>query len=224
MFACKTDKLNYYKLKTLLSIVLSLLFYQAFCQDTILLLTGKTINTKILSIDETGLYLLYQKNGKSKVLNTEYIYSTTDSLGQTTIFYKPDTLYNSVDIAFTQEEMLYFIKGLQRGNNDSHSPIAMAGSIVVGVGSAYFPLFKIVALSPVYPAAYSVLVGFPNPSIEKIQAKYPELSKKEPFVFGYQEAVKSKRVKKSIIGGLSGLVVGVVSRVIIYSFYSANTK
>ena len=189
---------------------------QVAAKDTLWYLNGDYELISDYEFIEEGRFLNY-KNEKGKHRDTEtfFLFSLNKSDGTKNILYKP-TMEEEGD-TLTVAEMEAFVRGGALANKNYKARGALAEGFAVGVASPFLvaslganPFFSIII-----PAVNVSVVGVLNPSDKKIRENHPELSKDAMFVEGYKQSAKRKRTKKSIVGGLAGIFVGITTVFII---------
>ncbi len=226
-------------MKTSFIILFALLFsgVNSFSQDTLVFLSGKTLNGNINSINDIGVSitsrgLLFK--------NTRYFYNDELFLmskkGQRTMLYAMDSANGNV---FSIEQMDYFIKGLQEGKEHYHAPFATLGGLASGVTGGFFGFWGMTI-----PTTYVFITGIKTPKINMpLQISEELISEKEhslpeyglkfnspqelvqtdvdiytPYYnYGYQEAAKDKKIKNAIRGGIIGFIAFVATSYIMIS-------
>ncbi len=207
----------------LVLVIMNLLFLnvnlaqdQTIAKDTLWYLNGDYELISDYEFVEEGKFLNYKnEKGKHRDIETFFLFSINKADGTKNILYKP-TMEEEGD-TLTFAEMEAFVQGGALANKNYKARGALVEGFVVGAGSPFLvaslgtnPFFSIII-----PALNSTVVGVLNPSEKKIRNNYPELSKDIMFVEGYKQSAKRKRTKKSIIGGLAGIAVGITTVFII---------
>ncbi len=179
----------------------------------ILKLNGKKIYTDTLLVDTSNYVFYTNKKGKTKAIEKTEVFSIEQN-SETQIFYIPDTISDS----FTVAEMQDYLQGMQDGYNHK-SYVFISGGIIVGLATPLtFPLIGMSdALTPIPPALYTMLIAIPKVNEKKIDVP-KEYKNNEHYIFGYQNAAKKKRIVNTIISSLSGLAVGTIATIFVYSF------
>lgn len=193
-------------------IFLAPLFSSFAQQDTLWLINGKKITLKEYKFIESETSIAYTTlKGKTKIIESEQIFSITNKAGQEKIYFKIDP--QDPDIQ-SIEQMKSFVQGEYDARIQYKAPLATIGGFVVGVGSGILlapnPIY-----SPIIPAAYSAVIGSTNPSVDKIKAKNPKYKDDEYYLLGYKDVAKQKRVANTLKGSIAGLLVGIVTAIII---------
>jgi hypothetical protein len=163
---------------------------------------------------EDGMLTYFSKRNKEKKVGLEYVFSIHEKNGNERVFYEATSIDNT---PFSVEQMRSFMKGEFEASQNYHANGATIVGIVAGASGIYLITYAIGTpfLSPVVPAANSAVTGMINPSEKRILKKYPQYADDEYFKAGYIEVGKQKRISHSIVGGIIGLAVGVVSALII---------
>ena len=156
----------------------------------------------------------YFKGKKEKKVGLEYVFSVHEKNGYEKVFYEPTSIENT---PFSVEQMRSFIKGEFEASEHYKATGATIIGVTAGIGGIYlFPILNApVFWSPVLPTGTSAIIGSTNICEKKIIKKFPQYTNDEYFISGYSEIVKQKRISHSIVGGVIGLAVGVVSALII---------
>ena len=203
----------------------------AFSQDTLVFLSGKTINGNITSTNNVGISIttkgLLFKNNRHFFKDELFLMSIE---GHRTILYSTDTSTGNV---FSTDQMNYYIKGIQEGKEHYHAPFATLGGLATGVTGGVFGFWGMTI-----PTTYVFITGIKNPKINmplqvsenlitEQQYSFPEYGLKyneakeskvtkedlyEPYYnFGYQTAAKDKKIKNAIKGGIIGFIAFVAT-------------
>lgn len=178
---------------------------KGLAQDEILFLNGNYAHVKV--IDTTDYRRITIQNPGSSKMKTWYredIYSIKFADGTQSIIYVQDTLENEY---FTPAEMRIYIQGEQDAASGYKTPVATAGSAIIGLGGGLVLSF----LAPIAPAIYTIIVGSRWIKIKKKFVSNPDLLKEEVYRMGYEKEARSKLIQNSIIGGGIGMVVGYVT-------------
>lgn len=148
---------------------------------------------------------LEKKNGKikTKFVDINDIWSIGDS-----IVYIP-----TQEGEFSVEDMRNTVLGKQTVQAEFKPWWACATGFVVGAGSMlYLGAYKSrPILSLAVPIVYAAGISFTRPTKKGIIKRHPEYSDNEYFVYGYQNKGRRKIMINTIIGTLSGIVVGGVT-------------
>lgn len=182
-----------------------------FPQDTLLLMNGDKIILNEYSLAEGELFLNYKnEKGRTKTVDSDYIFSITDKNGSTKIFYSPDS--SSENSSLSIEQMANFVKGQSFAKDNYKANLFTYGGAIAGFGGATMGVYILPLMyAPIFPAANSAVIGLTQASKKKFSKKYPQYADNEYFIYGYQERSKVKRTKNSIIGGIGGLIAGVIA-------------
>jgi hypothetical protein len=175
-------------------------------QNMIWLINGKKLFTNDYRIDQNEKNIWYKnQKGKIKMLETEDIFSLTDSAGNEKVYYTPQ----SDELGYTVEQMRFFIQGEFDGHLNYQNSRHFTSGMIIGAGSAVcLPLMGISAvLTPILPASYATIIGLKkvNPSSLKIPDQYLQ---NEFYTDGYKIAASEKRLKKTLLGAGIGWGVG----------------
>jgi hypothetical protein len=190
--------------------------------STLWLRNGKKIAINNYSLDTSNYYdgkIFYTKlNGSGKSKFKEEVFSVVDKSGNETIFYTPNIELGEI---LTPEQMKQYVSGIGDSRISRVSPFVMIGGFASGFAGAFVPQPEIevtsgsmpIQLGVLVPAIYIGVMGATPPNTDKLQQNYPVTATNEHYLMGYQEGVKKKRLKNSIIGA----GVGFLSGILIYS-------
>jgi hypothetical protein len=173
-------------------------------KDALLLLNGKNIEGKVISIGEEFITLETGKNGKLKLreIDTYRVFSILYNDGQTKILYEYDTLVGNY---YTAEEMYLFIKGEQDAR--SYHPLGLLGAVYGPVsigGSLLLGGFFSIGV-PLVTTTIAVLIP---PRVRKRRIPNPELATNEAYRHGYKRVAKEKRMRMAIKTSILGTIAG----------------
>lgn len=169
--------------------------------DTILLLNGAVVVTTVIDTTNGTTVFKNPKNPKKTIaIENERIFSISNKKGEFLI-YEYDTIVGN---EFTIEEMRYFIKGEQDAQKNFKARGAFWTNLLIGAGAGVTGSL----LSPIAPFAFSAMVGLPKIKIKKRGVSNIEYLKQDAYLMGYERVGRKKRKIKSLIGGATGLGVG----------------
>jgi hypothetical protein len=197
-------------MKSIISTIIALLICTAaFAQTKFSLLDGTQYNVKEYTFfNDNGSSMeikLEKKNGKlkTKFVDINDIWSIGDS-----VMYIP-----TQEGEYSVDEMRSVVLGKQTSKTEFKPWWACAGGFVVGAGSIlYLGAYKSrPILSLAVPIAYATGISFTRPTKKGILKRHPEYQDNEYFVYGYQNNGRRKIMINTIIGTLSGIVVGSVT-------------
>lgn len=189
----------------ILTLLLSLQYVSA--QDTLTLLTGKSVAIKLDSITDNLVYFqLIKKNKmKAKVLDKESVFSIMHKDGTETVIYRrdPDNGYD-----FSEQDMRYYIYGAQDANKGYKNPWATMFGLAIGgsLGYALNEEFYVAAIPFVVP----LLAGVTGVSYNKGSVRDPEFRKSEAYQSGYFKAARSRKIFNALVGSVVGTGAGLV--------------
>ena len=206
------------KRKILISILLSVL---AFCninaQDTILLMKGKRlfVSDSKVEVNAKGdtVVSFHTDKGKTKSKRIDKIFSVSSTSGEQ-VFYVPDTAAEEPSV----ESMRRFLQG-KADFSGGFSWGFYAGGVAAMAAGAVIPTLKFkvgsnnadIPIGMVVPFGYIFVVGNTTKSVEKLKAKYPNMSDDEYYIFGAQAAISQKRMRDGALGVLTGGVIWIVA-------------
>ena len=194
-----------------LTLLLFLLLNLNFClkaQDTLVLLSGKTVLAK--NVELGGYYVSYytlKDKSKQKRFDLENVFSIKYASGKERVIYEPDSLEPD---DYNIDQMRMYIKGEQDGIKYYKNNWIKAGAFVFGGASAYFSFYGIIG-----PAVFSAVIGSFTPDIAKQQVSDPVLLHADEYRAGYEKKIRENKTKNAILYGLAGFATGVASFVII---------
>ncbi|NLA25334.1 MAG: hypothetical protein GX879_10250 [Bacteroidales bacterium] len=188
-------------------------------QNTVTLLNGKTFDAINYKLD-TSMNLLqfeFQKNQKTKtkVFETEHIFSISNSSGVENILYKP-----IADSQYSVFEMGLVVKGASAATNNFKPVWPFLSGFAVGFGSTLIPTSPIIGFS--IPIAYNIGIAFVKPSNNYFMKNYPDYASDELFVDGFNQKAKNKILKHSIYGSVAGILSGLATSFILSKTNTAN--
>ena len=169
--------------------------------DTVLLLNGIRLTGKITS--DLGEYYRFEWDkspGKTKSLAIEKleIFSITNSDHQKSILYSPDSLLNRT---FSISQMQDYIEGERTADLFYKPRLPLYGGVVAG-GTGALLGFWGMALPPIYLLGLSTR----KPPLPKSIALPAQVKDKECFELGYQQVARKKKIQRSAVAALGGLV------------------
>lgn len=173
-------------------------------QDTILLLNGDVIISKIQSISPEEIRIVKPSNkNKETSIDMDRVFSVKYSNGSEKIFYHQDT---TIENYFTVEETRLFIFGEQDAAKAFKSPLSTATSFAIGTVSGSFGSL----LSVVPPVVYSFVAAAPKVRIKHNTVSNPDYLKYDTYILGYERVARKKKTMNAFKGGFIGLVAGFV--------------
>ncbi len=197
----------------------------SFAQEyTLWFRDGKIKTIKNYSLTDSSYYegqiKFTTSNGKTKTKYLEDVFSVVNKSGNEKIFYTPN---ENLGETLSTSQMKSYVLGRQDALNTKISPIIFIGGIVTGAAGAFIPQPEIktnngsfpLPLGIFVPATYVVVMGATPPTAEKLSQKFPDKAGNEPYLMGYQEGIRKKRVKNSLIGAGIGFVAGIVTLIAI---------
>ena len=194
--------------KNLLFIMLIFVSSFSFSQEKMLLNSGKEIEVKGVQIEDSAKVILYKnKHDKVKYVEMSEVFSWTREDGVVVIFYKPQCK----DVCFKTEQMHNYLQGIADGKHGEKGYISFGIGFAMG-GASGFLIPPVYAL--IVPALTATGIGIVKPKEEKL--KIPKKYEGNMhYMEGFKKSVRKKRVIRSIFGGLSGVIVGAVTVLIL---------
>jgi len=187
-------------------IIIMLLCVTAVAQTKLSLLDGTQYQVKEYTFfNDNGSSMeikLEKKNGKikSKFVDINDIWSVGD-----TILYVP-----TQEGEFSVEDMRDVVHGKHIAKAEFNPWWAYAGGFAVGAGSMlyFYGHLRRPMIGLAVPIAYATGISFTRPTKKGIMKRYPDYRDNEYFIYGYQNKSNRKIFTNTIIGTLSGLLVG----------------
>jgi hypothetical protein len=178
-------------------------------QDVLTLYNGRKIYTKIVEVNSQSIIYKHstsiKERNKSIVLDRVFSIETN---GKEEVLYKPDAMEPDM---FTLEEMRMFIKGEQEAMRFYDNDALKVTSVILGIGSGYFGFFY----GLIGPPLVTTIAGAFSPNMSKQKVTDPSLLSNPDFTEGYAKKVRDYKVRKSIVFGGIGYVIGLVGFIVI---------
>ncbi len=192
--------------KTITTITVLLICAVAFAQTKLSLLDGTQYNVKEYTFfNDNGSSMeikLEKKNGKikTKFVDINDIWSVGD-----TVMYVP-----TQEGEFSVEDMRHVVTGKQFAKTEYNAWWACASGFAVGAGSMlyFYGYLRRPMIGLAVPIAYATGISFTRPTTKGIIKRHPEYQDNEYFVYGYKNKANKKIFTNTIIGTISGLIVG----------------
>ncbi len=193
--------------------------FNCFAQESELWLrNGKKLTINSYVLDNSDYYdgkITYKTiNGKEKSKYLEDVFSVVEKNGKETVFYTQNVEFGEI---LTPEQMKQYVIGIGDARSTLISPLIGIGGVFSGLLGAFIPQPQIkmgdntlpLPVGVFVPATYITVMGATAPNADKLQQKFPEKADNEHYLMGYQEGIKKKRIKNSLIGSAFGFIVGV---------------
>jgi hypothetical protein len=181
----------------------------SFSQDVLTLYNGRKIYTKIVEVNTESI--IYKHSTNIKERNKSIILARVFSVetnGKEEVLYKPDAMDPDM---FTLEEMRMFIKGEQEAMRFYDNTTLKIVSVAAGITSGYFGFFY----GLIGPPLVTTVVGAFSPNMSKQKVTDPSLLSNPDFSEGYAKKVRDYKIRKSIVFGGIGYVIGLVGFIVI---------
>jgi hypothetical protein len=218
---CKYNRMAKNIVQSFLIVVLfQLIISDAIAQEsTLWMRNGKKVTISSYAVDTKDYYegkiSFIDAKGRAKSKYLEDVFSVIDNTGSETIFYTPNFEYGEV---LTPEEMKQYTLGMSDARNTSISPMVIIGGVAIGMGAAFIPQPEIslggnsmgVPVGILAPTLYVGIIGATPPNEDELQQQFPDKANNEHYLMGYQEGVKKKRLKKSLLGAGIGFISGII--------------
>jgi len=182
-----------------------------YCQntlpDTVLFNNGKVLVTRV--VDTVGDKVTVEKPNSSKHKKIELDRSDVFSIrygstGKEVIVYVYDTLIGN---DFTIPEARLFIAGEQDAQRGFHAFGTSLAAFFIGAGSGLVSE-SFFAFGP--PFLYVGIMAYPRIHIRHKSVVNLNNIKSDPYLYGYDNTARKKRVLRSLLWGSIGLVTGLV--------------
>ena len=199
----------------ILGLLLTTFLSKVDSQTMVWFLNGDKMTLNDCKINEDDwLITYYNKKQKEKIIDLDYVFSITDSLGKEKVYYIP-VIFDETEDTFSVAQMRSFVEGEYDGTMEHKARLSLAGGFIVGgvTGVLLYP--NLLFWSPAFPAGAAVISGITSPSKKKIIKLHPERAEDKHYMYGYQESAKHKRAVASIKGGAVGLLLGIIAGAII---------
>lgn len=164
---------------------------------------------------EGNIYYTTLLKNKEKNEYKDNIFSITERNGTETVLYKAN---NEIGEILTPDQMAQYIDGFRKSRQYKVSPLVMIGGIATGFGGVFIPSPTVYAgrisipipVGVLVPATYIAIMGATTPTAGALQRQLPIIVENEHYQMGYQEGVKKKRLKNSLLGAGLGFVAGII--------------
>ncbi len=177
-------------------------------QDVIWLMNGRTMDGKVVTINESQVIYESKKKNKTiiKELETYRIFSISYGDGHTQILYTQDTIRGDY---FSASEMHYFVMGEQDAYNYHRAPGAtLIGFTLAATGGFFLAGDFLLLLVPFVSSGVHTIPGI---KIRKKRVSNVEYLKEITYIQGYKRVAKNKRIQNAIKGSLIGVLAGVAT-------------
>lgn len=182
------------------------LYSPLFSQDNILLISGQTIEGKILSAGDDTIRYTYLKKGKSKegFVEAYRVFSLQYQSGEEKVIYMFDSLTaNDRTVA----ELRNFIIGEQDAILGYRPFFTTAFSFLIS-GTAAFLLDGSFVIIVVPFITYMSFIMLNRPGIDRSTIRDPKLLSNPDYLEGYKRIAKNKKNRNALWGSLIGAGVG----------------
>ncbi|MBI9066385.1 MAG: hypothetical protein JEZ09_03765 [Salinivirgaceae bacterium] len=193
-------------------------------ETTICLLDGKKVLVNDYKIDnpadEEGVLFYNNAKGKQKKQYLDNVFSIVEN-GTENIIYKQNIEMGDI---LTPEQMKMYVKGLSDALENYKVPDwVVAGGFASGYLGGVLPQPTLelegsemgLPLGILIPVAYIGAVGAGNADANALNNSFPESVQNEYYLMGVESGVQKKRIKKSLIGGILGFTMGVLTYAVI---------
>jgi hypothetical protein len=178
-------------------------------------MNGKKVTISDYEIDSTDIYnkrIVYTTyKGKIKSKYLDDVFSIVDENKKETILYRENDVIGEI---LTQKQMKSFVLGLHDMQHTRISPLVTIGGFVSGLSVAFIPMPQIymfyLPVGVLVPVAYVSVIGTTPPNDIKLKERLPDKANDEYYILGYQNGIKKKRIRNSIIGVGVGLLTGFI--------------
>lgn len=185
-------------------IFLSFTVLKLHAQDKILLISGKTIEGKVLSEGEDTIKFQYPDKSEESFVESYRVFSIQYGGGKETVIYKYDSL--TVNDR-TEEELRNFIAGEQDALL-GYKP-AFAAVLSLGIsGAAAFLMNGSFVIIVVPFVTYMAMTLLYRVNIDKNTVRDPKLISNPDYIEGYKRIAKSKKNRNALWGSIIGAGLG----------------
>jgi len=199
----------------ILGLLLTTFLSNVNSQTMVWFLNGDKMTINNCNINENDwLITYYNKKQKEKIIDLDYVFSVTDSLGKEKVYYIP-VVFDETEDTFSVAQMRSFVEGEFDGSQEHKARLSLAGGFVVGSAAGILLYPSLLFYSPAFPAGAAVISGISSPTQKKVTKLHPERAEDKHYIYGYQESAKHKRAVASIKGGAVGLILGIIAGAII---------
>lgn len=177
-----------------------------FSQDKIVLISGKVIEGKVLSVEEDSIRFQYRHKDKTRegFIESYRVFSIQYASGKEKVIYKYDSL--TVNDR-TEEELRNFIAGEQDALL-RYKP-AFAAVLSFGVsGAAAFLMNGSFAILAVPFVTYMAVTILYRAHVDKNTVRDPKFLSDRDYIEGYKRIAKSKKNRNALWGSLIGAGIG----------------
>jgi hypothetical protein len=212
--------INKVSLVIVILIIMQFIFFDTTAQvSTLWLRNGKKVAITDYSLDTANYYegkiTFTNLNGKVKSKYKEDVFSVEACSGTETILYAQNVEMGEI---LTPERMKQYVIGTSDARITKISPMVLVGGLASGLAGAFIPQPELklgdntmpIPVGVLIPATYIGVMGATTPNADKLQQNHPIQATDEHYLMGYQEGVKKKRLKNSIIGAGVGFVAGII--------------
>jgi hypothetical protein len=185
----------------------------SFAQDEVILLSGKTIEGKLVNIQDDFITIETKKGNKTLVKNIETyrVFSILYGDGYTKILYTKDTLIGN---DFTVEEMQYFVWGERDALRGYRTPVTTVAGFATGLAGGVFAGESFLVI--LVPFAYTGIQTLPKIRINKKTVSDLSYLNHEPYLMGYERIARSKKIQNALKGSIAGMLTGIAA-IIVYN-------
>jgi len=179
---------------------LFLFVLKANAQDTILFFNGKVIDVNNLSVNDRFVtYNNPKKPAKPHRIDRYRVFSIKKQDSSEQVLYQPNPVYDDLSI----EEMRYFIRGEQDAVAYYRPTLLTIAAAGVGIAAAPLGFYGLIV-----PPLFATITGNFSPNVSKQPIVERSLLDQELYIMGYQKKARDIRIRRSLIYGMSGFVVG----------------
>lgn len=192
-----------------------LLFFAAFfglfvgsakAQDTLLLLSGKILEGRVMDeTDEIITYMDYYRGDSSVVqIETYRVFSVKRRGAEERVLYTLEEGSN----AYKPEEMRYYIYGEQDADRNFTAKTTGWIGFITGAAAGWFieDGYPYVLAQPFVYAGINVL---PFIRIKSEDIRSREMLQHEPYIAGFERVARNTKIQSALKGSLAGMAVGI---------------
>lgn len=196
----------------------------SFSQDSLALITGKSLAGELSYEDQQFLYF-NKKVADDKIKMIRYplrlIYSLTNKLNETKVYYKQDKTNGN---NLSENQMKMFVLGEQDAFKRFNGKFHFLLGIGFGLTSSLIDTYEFKnatckgyfndspsVISIVTPFLSSVIIGFPNRRVRKIYASELDYLSNNFYRRGFNRVKNYRKTSSAFLGGLSSVVTVLVT-------------
>jgi hypothetical protein len=190
-------------MRNFLILLFSCLAFTSKAQDKIMLMNGRILNVKNISL--SGYTIAYRTLEKDKLrkIDTEKVFAIQYADGTEKLVFTPNPADTN---EYTIPQMRMFIKGEQDATMYYKNNLNKGVAFAIGAGSSLLAIYGLVI-----PPAYSTIIGAFSPNMEKMQVSDSMLLNDLDYRDGYKSKVRNRKIRNSLLSGFIGFATGAIA-------------